>query len=188
MSKEHQFIVLGLIAAILMGGGVTLYNRFFSPVEPSASLIKTSETPIANETIMVHVVGAVKKSGLYKLKEKSRMIDAVLAAQVLESADLDNLNLAESISDGQKIIVPYRKSAPAVSTDLLPACAAGGKVNLNTADEKELSALPGIGLSTARKIIHYRNTHGPFNTPEKLMEVPGIGKSKFDKLKDQITI
>ena len=164
-----------------------LYQRFLAPSSSRESLIKEPIKPFQEELIVVHISGAVARSGVYKLKKNSRIIDALYAAGTLKSADLDNLNLAEAISDGQKITIPYRKTSSQIAIDQNPANAFG-KVNLNTADIKALDTLPGIGPSTAQKILDYRKSHGFFKTIEELMEVPGIGEAKFNKLKKLITL
>ena len=111
--------------------------------------------------------------------------------------------MAQAVKDGQQIRVPEKgaskatknATATASSSDNGKARAstgsdadAGELININTADEAELDKLPGVGPSTAQKIIEYRETEGQFASPEDIMKVKGIGKAKYEKMKDRITV
>lgn len=158
-------------------------------------------------TSTVHVAGAVKNPGVYNLPSSSRVIDAIKqAGGATENADLDQINLADYISDGQKIEVPSFKQDNTLSnykliTDKLEqlnsnnsdskdekSSAKSDLVNINTADSSELQSLPGIGATIANNIVEYRKENGIFETIEDLKNVSRIGDKTFDKLKDLITV
>ena len=158
-------------------------------------------------TSTVHVAGAVKNPGVYNLPSSSRVIDAIeKAGGATENADLDQINLADYVSDGQKIEVPKLKSGDTslnykLITDELDKIGANkidstneksssksDLVNINTADSSELQSLPGIGTTIANSIIEYRKENGNFETIEDLKKVSRIGDKTFDKLKDLITV
>jgi competence protein ComEA len=121
--------------------------------------------------------------------------DAVRAAGgATDQADLDSLNLASKVKDGDKILVPVRvepgADPPPGGGAPVPGggAASGGLINLNSATVEQLDSLPGVGPSTAQKIIDYRTEHGGFRSVDELMEVPGIGPAKFAELKDKVTV
>lgn len=143
--------------------------------------------------VVVDVSGAVAAPGVVSLPEGSRVGDAIDAAGGLAAdADVAELNRAEVVSDGQKVTVPRQGDpparVPAAETGAPAAAMASGKVNINTADESELDALPGVGPSTARSIIEDRERNGSFTSPEDIMRVSGIGEKKFERLRDLISI
>lgn len=159
------------------------------PVRPSA---------LANVRLVVHVAGCVKKSGVYKLEDGSRVVDAIHAAGGPTSeADLDALNLAAKVRDGSQILVPSKQATvPTSSAPAMPPVAAtpassaasapvqgGQPVNINTAGLAELDQLPGVGPATAQKILAYRNQIGRFSSVDQLMEVKGIGPKKLEKMR-----
>jgi len=156
------------------------------------SLSGASPPPGGGAAVYVHVGGAVRHPGLYKLAPSSRVYDAIEAAGGgTEFADLDAVNLAAKVKDGDKVLVPQR--APPAGRGSAPPGAAtaaggGGLVNINSADAAGLDALPGIGPSIAQRIIAYRTEHGGFRTVEELMDVPGIGPAKFADIKDHVTV
>jgi competence protein ComEA len=150
--------------------------------------------------VTVHVVGAVRSPGVYQLRKGSRAVDAVQAAGgLLGNAAPGALNLARVVEDGEQVVVPTTDQAAAGGDGTGGAAggsagAAGGapgagvKVNLNTATAAQLDALPGVGPSTAAKIVADREKNGPFRSADDLMRVPGIGAKKFDSLKDLVTV
>jgi len=135
----------------------------------------------------VDIEGAVRHPGVYNLKPNDRVEDALRAAGgPLPEADLSKVSksLAAKITDGERIIIPFR------SSNLSSSAGTGNSnlININTASLSELDSLPGIGPSTAQKIIDYREAHGGFSSIEEIMNVSGIGEAKFEKIKDLITI
>ena len=137
--------------------------------------------------ICVYVCGEVKTPGVYELPASSRIGEAVEAAGGMTEEAADTfLNLAEHMTDGQKIEVPSREDAKALKEQQEQQ--EGGLVNLNTAAKEQLMTLTGIGESKAEDILDYREQNGGFRTKEDLMQIPGIKERVFEKIKDQITV
>ncbi|MHB8780994.1 MAG: helix-hairpin-helix domain-containing protein [Candidatus Geothermincolia bacterium] len=141
------------------------------PVEQSAPL-------------MVHVAGAVARPGIYEFEGRARVADAVLeAGGALGDADLDRVNLAARLHDGEKVNIPRIGETPA------PADGdKNGPVNLNSATAAELEKIPGIGPVLSQRIIEFREEHGGFDSVQQLRQVEGIGPKKFEDLKDRVEV
>ena len=182
---------LAVLAALgLLGGyGVAMRAR---PKAAKISLSSPRPDARSARAIYVHVGGEVERPGLYELGEGARVNDAVAAAGgSTPKADLDGLNLAAKVKDGDKVLVPKRASpgAPGASTPGTAAAADGSSlVNLNAATVADLETLPGIGPALAERIIAYRTEHGGFRRVEDLLEVSGIGPTKFEDLKGRVTV
>ncbi|MFC1637711.1 helix-hairpin-helix domain-containing protein [Candidatus Margulisiibacteriota bacterium] len=195
LSREQQLIILGLVLVIVAGLGVMAYRRLVvdGPVEVKIEEPTGEEENSRAGAILVHVAGAVRQEGVYKLKHGDRIIDVLeLAGGAAALADLSSLNLAEKVKDGQKVIVPVKAvSSVRVSGDPVPGVsgtsASSAKININSATEKDLCKISGIGPSTARRIIECRQANGPFSRIDDIMKVKGIGKGTFGKIKGQIT-
>ncbi len=146
--------------------------------------------------VTVHVAGAVAKPGVYDLAGGARVIDAIEAAGGgAPDADLNRLNLAAKVADGQRVLVQrVGEAAPAGSASAGGSGSGGGSadpsglVNLNSATQAELEALPGIGPSLAGSIITERERRGGFRSVNELRDVRGIGEKRFADLKDKVTI
>lgn len=193
--RREQLILLLLAVAVAFGFGAKYaLHRQRAVEEPAVVAEKPKE-------IWVHVAGAVYHPGLYRLAEGSRVFDALRRASPRPDADVDALNLAQPLTDGQKVVVPAK--LPAV--EQLPAgegnpfaaplparkaqnVAVAGKVNINTADAVALEALPGIGPALAQRIVAYREANGPFTAVEDLLNVPGIGEKKLAQFRDYIVV
>lgn len=160
--------------------------------EDSAS--SESESESGEETVVVHICGAVQAEGVYTLPAGSRYLDAVEAAGgFTEEAAEDYLNLATVLTDGEKIVVPTEEEAVSLEAEEAAANASeeeesDGLVDINTADREELMTLTGIGEVKADAIIAYREEHGDFETIEDIMNVSGIKEGAFAKIKDQIKV
>lgn len=149
----------------------------------------------SEEGIVVHVAGAVLAPGVYRLGSGSRVIDAIRAAGG-ENGDaaVDCLNLAAPVNDGERVYVPTRKEIQgpnAGTTSSFPLAGGngpGGRINVNTAGERTLEGLPGIGPVLARRIVEYRQMHGPFRRVEDLLRVAGIGERKLAQIRPLITV
>lgn len=158
-----------------------------------------------NNTIVVHITGEINYPGVVVLKEGARVVDAIEAGGgETDKADLGSLNLAYMLSDGEKIYVPnkeetsqesqereYITSAKADSEQSENGAKSTGtnfKININTAKQEELTQITGIGESTAKKIIEYRTQNGKFKSIEDIKNIPGIGDSKFNAMKEEITV
>ncbi|MBQ9097441.1 MAG: ComEA family DNA-binding protein [Clostridia bacterium] len=146
-------------------------------------------TPVIKETktinlpkICVHIKGAVRSPGMYELDAASRVNDAiVIAGGALDSANINAVNLARFLEDGEEIIIPIITSEADSDNESL-------KVNINTADIEKLCELDGIGEITARQIIEYRSIRGGFLVKEEIMNVSGIGETLFERIKDKICV
>jgi len=196
LSKEQQLIILGLVFVIVTGLSVMAYRHFV--VDDSEEIMinePKEQMEMVNhvaQKIVVHVTGAVKREGVYKLKAGDRIVDAIeTAGGAAVLADLSSLNLAEKAKDGQKIVVPGKPKVvvwvsgnPVIGGSGIVS----GKVNINSASEKELCKVQGVGPTTAKKILEYRGSHGPFSKIEDIVKVKSIGKSKFNKIKENICL
>jgi competence protein ComEA len=152
-----------------------------------SSEASVAATPARAATVTVHVVGEVRRPGVYELAGGSRARDAVAAAGgLLGDADQAAVNLARVVEDGEQIAVPRQGAAVAGAAAGTAGAATAAKVDLNTATAEQLDALPGVGPATAAKIVADRAANGPFRTVDDLMRVSGIGPAKFDALKDLV--
>lgn len=146
------------------------------------------------EKIVVHVGGSVNKPGVYELTLGDRVEKAIAAAGgASDGAVLDALNLARILQDGEQILVPHERdyetgALGTSNTQGISASIAPGKVNINTADVTQLDSLPGIGESTAQKIIADREANGPFEKVEDIQRVSGIGEKKYEQLAELISV
>lgn len=183
--------------------GISIY---FLTKESSADIILQNDFYEQNDitpevtipkTIIVHIDGEVLNPGIVYLTENSRILDAINASGGLtDIADSSKINLAYSLKDGQKVHIPsiYDEDVSYITDDagmdvIVPDNASNSSlININNASAKDLEILPGIGESTALKIVDYRNKNGNFKTIEDIKNVNGIGESKFNMLKDYICI
>ncbi len=136
--------------------------------------------------LFVNVVGAVRRPGLYRLKEGARVADAVTrAGGPTARAQIESVNLAARIADGEQIVVPRRGLvAPGGLAGVSGGTAATGPVHLNSATLEQLDALPGVGPVTAQKIVDYRQQHGSFRSVDELDAIAGIGPARLGTLRD----
>jgi competence protein ComEA len=141
--------------------------------------------PAAAKLVVVDVAGAVRHSGLYRLRSGSRIDDAIEAAGgPTGKAQLDSVNLAAPVADGEQIVVPGRGvAAVAAASPAAAGSSPSAPLDLNSATLEELENLPGIGPVTAQKILDYRQQHGAFHAVAELEGVPGIGPAHMAQLK-----
>jgi competence protein ComEA len=164
--------------------------------EQTSDSIETVTTESKTETqsdkkedtfIYVYICGEVQSPGVYQVEEGARLYQVVeMAGGILETASKNYLNLAECVTDGQKIVVPTIEEAQQLET--FEEESSSGLVNINIANEETLTTLPGIGTSKAKSIIAYRESKGNFQSIEGLMEIEGIKEGVFSKIKDMITV
>jgi competence protein ComEA len=161
-----------------------------------------SVAPARDGSAIVHVVGAVRRPGVYRLRLGQRVEDAIRrAGGARDSTDLQAINLAAKIADGQQVVVPRRagaggSGAAAGGGGPGGASAGGGAagaapsapINLNSATAEQLDTLDGVGPATAQKILEYRTQHGGFSSIDDLAQVSGIGPKKLEALKAQVTV
>lgn len=150
------------------------------------------------EMITVHITGEVNYSGVVILKAGDRVVDAIEAAGgETAEADLNKLNLAYILNDGEKIYIPNKNQTSENEEYITSGIGEGttntnngatSKININSATAEELTQLPGVGEATANKIISYRQENGKFQDIEDLKNVPGIGNSKFENIKELISV
>ncbi len=178
---------LGLMAILglaVVGGSALVLARTTDPPAPPIKRVAATTTATQQEILVVHVAGMVVSPGVYELPRGTRIKDALAAAGgPVEGADVNNLNLAELLTDGQKIVVTKPGEAPPSEETQAPA----GKINLNTAAKAQLEELPGVGPVLAQRIIDYRQKK-KFTSIRQLMEVDGFGPKKYESLKDLIAV
>jgi competence protein ComEA len=141
--------------------------------------------PAAAKLLVIDVAGAVRRPGLYRLRSGSRIDDAIAAAGgATAKAQLDAVNLAAPVADGEQVVVPG-PGATGAGAASPPAAGSSpsAPLDLNTATAEQLDSLPGIGPVTAQKIIDYRQQHGVFHSVAELEGVPGIGDGRLAQLK-----
>jgi competence protein ComEA len=157
--------------------------------EAVAAELEPVASPPARPVLVVHVVGEVRRPGLYRLRGGARIADAVhRAGGAARGADLAAVNLAAPLVDGIQILVPSRDAPGSAGTgEPSSAGSAGGTVSLSSATVEELDELPGVGPITAQKIVDYRAEHGPFASVDDLDAVPGIGPTRIEQLRDLVT-
>jgi competence protein ComEA len=148
----------------------------------------------ARDAATVHVAGAVRRPGVYRLATGARVQDAVRrAGGARPGADVNAINLAAKVADGQQVVVPVRAArgtgtvaAAGTAAGAATPGAASGPVSLNSATPEQLDTLDGVGPATARKIIEWRTQHGGFRSVADLAQVPGIGPKKLAALREQV--
>lgn len=144
----------------------------------------------------MHVVGQVRKPGVVTLPNGARVGDAIRAAGGASAgANLDSINLARPVGDGEQVHVPRPGETPSVAASSAPqatqarsAASAAGPVDLNSADEGELDSLPGVGPVLASRIVQWRTTNGRFTSVDDLGEVTGIGDKLLSQLRPLVTV
>jgi competence protein ComEA len=190
LSRRRILVAAGCLALLLFLG-----SKLLARPEASAGLSPPAAAPTATPAaaptaVVVDVVGAVRRPGLYRLAQGARIADAVSrAGGATPKADLALINLAAPLADGEQVVVPKRGAgglaAPAGAGSSAGA-PSGGPVHLSTATLEQLDSLPGIGPVTAQKILDYRQEHGAFTSVDELDAVPGIGPARLDELKDLV--
>ncbi|CRK55496.1 Helix-hairpin-helix DNA-binding, class 1 [Alloactinosynnema sp. L-07] len=178
-----------LVAAVLVAGlvAVWLLTAGRPPVPeipPDIPVAATTQRSAAAPGVVVEVVGKVAAPGLFTLPEGARVADALRAGGgALPGTDLSTLNLARRVADGEQIHVGVPIPAAAVAQTALP-----GPMDLNTASLIQLDTLPGVGSVTAQRIVEWRSKHGRFTKIDQLREVEGIGQSRFETLRELVTV
>ena len=196
MFKKSMLVLLAVVALAAGGAFYAGIHGQEEAVTLDAGTTPQGEAPVKESEIVVYVAGAVNRPGVVQLAEGARAKDAVDACGgFLPTADTNGVNLAQKLKDGMQVTVPEKSpqgtavqgaaaGAQAGTAKPLP----GGMVNINTADEKELDKLPGIGPAMAKRIVEYRTENGAFQSPEEIKRVKGIGDAKYEKMKDKIVL
>lgn len=186
LSRRQLFGAAAAVAILLLlvirhlGGGGAPAAPVVTPVRPSAPT-----RPASAKLLVVDVAGAVRRPGLYRLRSGSRIDDAIAAAGgPRRKAQLDAVNLAAPVADGEQVVVPG-SGAGGVAAASPPTAGSSpsAPLDLNTATLEQLENLPGIGPVTAQKILDFRQQHGAFHSVDELQGVPGIGPAHMAQLK-----
>ena len=152
----------------------------------------TKGQTVTGTEMYVDISGAVVNPGVYEVSSSTRLFQVIeMAGGLSDNADVDSLNRAEIVYDGQKIIVGTASNSEIrteASSEGSQSGITNGKVNLNLADSATLQTIPGIGPSKAERIIDYRKTHGRFKKVEDIMNITGIGEKTFESIRDYITV
>lgn len=199
-------VVSGVVAIVVLW---LILRPSEAPIEASIPLatLPVSSTTSVPTYVTVHVAGAVKSPGVYRLALMARIVDAVNAAGgPTSNADLERINLAQVLVDTEQVFIPGRAArsvTPTVAPRHRPTTtiatpstpgqqgtpqAHNSLIHLNTATASELDVLPGVGPATAKAIVDYRTTQGKFSRVEDLLNVPGIGPAKLAALRDLVTV
>ncbi len=192
-------VVIGILAMIYYISTKQESTDYEDILSNTAVVENKKEETVTKEEktkIKVYVAGEVNIPGVIELEEGARIEDAIQGAGgVKAEADLKNINLAYEISDGEKIYIPNIAEAGTEEETVNASNASAGqsnhsngKININKATATELITVPGIGASTAQKIITYREENGKFQAIEDVKKVSGIGDSKFESMKDYISV
>lgn len=212
--REQVIISIAFILLIALVGTYMLHYNKEEPIalvnQDSKKIEQENETiaqeqesenqlapnPPEKKMIYVDLKGQVHNPGVIILEEGQRVIDAINKAGGLieETADVNTVNLAAVLVDGQVVYVPSKeenldqKGSSTANVGISQNSVSTGKINLNTATEAELDTLPGIGPSTAKKIIEYREQNNRFTAIEDILNISGIGEKKFEQIKELIEV
>ena len=204
LTKKQKIIAIAIAGIVVIGIMYFIYNK--NQVKEDINIeneilvnnVITNENNTNDDIVIIHITGSVKNPGIVKLKEGSRIEDAIESAGGLtENADITKVNLAYVVEDGTKIKIPSASEEDIGDEDIIdsksgdniiieenavPSNNSTQTININKATEKEFETLPGIGPSLASKIIEYRNQNGKFESIEDIKNVNGIGENKFNKI------
>ncbi len=189
------------VIAVVVGGTWLLKGSPSRPEDALPFATRATSTTVAPVTspsttlatsIVVYVAGAVGAPGVYTLAPSARVNDALIAAGgPATAADLGVVNLAATLSDGERVYVPAVGEAIPPVVEIVPAphdSSPAELVNINAATADQLDVLPGVGPATAAAIVAHRQQHGPFQSVEQLGDVRGIGAAKLDALRGLVTV
>ena len=163
-------------------------DRPVSEIVEQQSVEETSIDDVKSE-IYVDISGCVYNPGVYKIKGGTRLFQvSEKAGGLTPEADTDSINQAEEVYDGQKILISSKGNSG--ENQMSPAVqeSQNGKININTADSLKLQEIPGVGPTTAQKIIDYRQNYGKFKSKEDIVNVSGIGEKTYENIKDYIIV
>ncbi len=207
----YKTIIIGIVLIIntlLIIGIIYIINKNENDIDDYSEELYINNSIIDNSTdtneieentekIIIYITGEVNNPGVYELDLDSRITDAIeKAGGITANANLENVNLAYKLSDGQKIKIPSIKDENngnnIIANDeeviIQDMNNNTEKININTASKSELTSLSGIGESTAQKIIDYRSENGNYKSIEDIKKVSGIGDNKYNQIKDYIKV
>ena len=200
MSKIKNFLIkykFQIILTVIFI--ISIISIYIQDKDRKASFsINSTKIEKSDSKIGVYISGEIKKEGVYYLDKDSRIANLIdIAGGVTDKADVSKINPAQKLNDSDKVVIPAKKERSIEDeieiddeNDELKeksSSSTSGKVNINSATKSELMKLNGIGDATATKIINYRKTN-TFKEIEDIMNVPGIGESKFNNIKDDICV
>lgn len=184
--------ILSFVASVSLSGcreKKTYIYQAEDAVDDIEADIMMTEEHTEQSVCAVYVCGAVRSSGVYYLDSSCLKQDAVNAAGGMTAAAAsDYVNLAEHITDGERIYIPYEEEIEGDNVDISGVEDADGRVNINTASRDELMTLSGIGGGKADAIIAYREENGNFLQIEDIMKVQGIKEATFNNIRDYIVV
>jgi competence protein ComEA len=195
-----RLVATAAAVVVVVGGAWLLVRTPPPPAEATlpltsgsapSSTLAVPTTAVEMSTFVIHVAGAVAAPGVYGVPNPARVVDAIDAAGGPTSdAELDSLNLAAPLVDGQRIYVPVvGEVVPTTAQTPVPnGQSVSGPIDLNTATVDELDELPGVGPATAAAIVEHRDQHGPFASIDDLTDVSGIGPAKLDAVRDLVRV
>ena len=189
-TPRHLLLLYAAVAIVVLALGARYLNRADdapTAAERRAPALEV-HTDAARGRVTVHVAGAVRRPGVYRLAGSDRVDDAVRrAGGARQGGDLSAVNLAAKLEDGRQIVVPLR-ATPAAAGAAAAAVVPGVPLNLNTATPEQLDELDGVGPATAKTIVQYREEHGGFGRVDELSQVPGIGEKRMASLRQQVRL
>ena len=187
MDRKLKIIWWGILGFFLVAALIKIMLPVKSPIK--------IDTPESNKGIVVYVTGAVDQPGLLSLPLDARLDDALREAKPNQKADLDVLNPAQRLKDGQKIIVPHKVQADnhqltneGSAAFSQPTQSGQVRININTAGVNQLDSIPGIGPVIAQRIVDFRQQNGYFSSPEEIQNVSGIGPKTYENMASYITV
>jgi competence protein ComEA len=190
VSRQQLAVYVAAALAIALIGA-----RYLKETDHGAAARDSTARPArvaidrSDSRVYVHVTGAVRRPGVYRLPSWARLDLAITrAGGATPGADLVGVNLAAKVADGQQVIVPRRGAgaSPAAAGDSAGGGAGSAPISLNTATVDQLDELEGVGPATAQKILDWRKQHGGFKSVEDLQQISGIGPKRFESLKDKV--
>ena len=203
LSRRELAGLVAIVLVVVAGVGLWYVRSLPRPVQvatarPAVAPSAAATASPSPSVIVVNVAGWVKHPGVYEFHDGDRIVDAINAAGgAKKGAALAALNLAALLTDAEQVLVPkggpggvatVPGAVPGVTSTGSTSGVTGTKVNVNTATESELEALPGIGPVLAQRILDYRTQHGPFPTVDALDDVSGIGPATLADLRDLVTV
>lgn len=222
-------LALAILIVIVLGGLIQMLGKrlgYFGDFAGQTPVVIEEQTKNKQEQVetkvpsaavktekqlAVHIVGAVKKPGVYYVAEGTRLHQLVDKAVATKDAALSYVNLAQPLQDGLQVVIPNQKEVNSLLASQVvaqpaaltrgggtasaggkvagaPGSAASGLVNLNTATAEQLETLPGIGPAYSQRILDYRQANGPFKSVQELQKVSGIGVKRLAQLEDKVTV
>ncbi len=194
VEQKNRLLFIVMLAILIVAGSFYSFWQKNTVVEVASSPESISakndfHQPEQTDEIIVYISGAVHKPGVFKAAGTARVFDIVeMAGGLTAEADRAKINLAQNIKDGMHIHVMDKLPVSNEHSEVTGTSKAKGdkKVNINHADKSELDTLPGVGPALAERIIEYRQKNGSFTNIDELRNVPGVGASKFEKMKEKI--